>query len=237
MKEKKILFLCCARNGSKEVAHKNIAPIAGKPLMHYTLELIKKIPWKSNVVLSTDGDPIASSCRDLVDYTIDRPSHLADDQCSRWPVLIHALEESEQHFQIKYDYIFDFLVTAPFRKESDILACYDLVQQEGVDNVITGVKAHRSPYFNMVELRKGYPQLVKNMDDQLARRQDAPPVFDMNGSVYAWKREALIQSDVLLSPKTRLHIMPEETSLDVDTAFDLKCVDLLMKSELGHARD
>lgn len=230
--ETSVLFICCARNGSKGVPDKNIAIVENKPLICYTLDLLKQVPFKNHLVLSTDGDPIAKICRDKVDYLIDRPSDLAEDDTPRWPVLIHAVEQAESYFKCKYDYVFDFLVTSPFRRVEDVIQCYELVQEDGVGNVITGVSAHRNPYFNMVELNDGVPQLVKKLPKQLTRRQDAPLVYDMNGSVYAWKRDFLFSSDQLITSSTRLHVMPEEYGLDVDTAFDLELLELLMRHKV-----
>lgn len=225
---KSILFLTCARNGSKGVVDKNIIDVAGKPLMHYTLELLREFGDKADLVLSTDGDPIKSSCEGLVDYIVDRPDELAGDEIGRTPVLKHALEKAEEYFAVQYDYIFDFLVTAPIRNNKDIQACLDYIEQDHVDNVITAVPSHRNPYFNMVELKEGAPKVV--MDETVfVRRQDAPATYDMNGSIYAWKRKSFLEGAKLFTSKTKLHVMDERSGVDVDTEFDLEVLRSLLK--------
>lgn len=230
----RVLFLLCARNGSKGILNKNLVELGGKPLIHHSLELLKKSSLHTHLVLSTDGDPIASACAHLVDHVIERPSHLAGDETGRYPVLRQALEAAEQHFSITYDYIFDFLGTAPFRSLDDIQAVYDLIQEPQTGNVITAVPSHRNPYFNMVEISDdGSPQVVKTTKEIL-RRQDAPETYDMNGSIYAWKRQHLINEPRLMTPKTRLHVMPEETGVDIDTPFDLKIAAFMMAELYPH---
>jgi CMP-N-acetylneuraminic acid synthetase len=217
----KALFLTCARNGSKGIKNKNLAEVAGKPLIHHTLDFLKTSQLDHDLVLSSDGDPIASACQDKVDLLVQRPEALASDTAARAPVLKHAFEQAEAHFGTRYELVFDFLVTAPLRSHVDIQACLELLQKQDVENVITAVPSHRSPYFNMVELEGQAPKVVKGLGD-CTRRQDAPATFDMNGSIYAWTREAFLRGAKLFTPKTRLHVMDESTGIDVDTAFDLK---------------
>ena len=62
------------------------------------------------------------------------------------------------------------------------------------------------------------------------RRQDAPEVYEMNASIYIWKRDAILNNDTLFSNKTSLHIMPEERSIDIDSELDWKFVEYIMKN-------
>ena len=61
-----------------------------------------------------------------------------------------------------------------------------------------------------------------------SRRQDAPEVYDMNASIYIWKRQALLEKNTLFTEKTSLYIMPEERSVDIDTELDWEFVEFMM---------
>ena len=61
------------------------------------------------------------------------------------------------------------------------------------------------------------------------RRQDAPITYDMNASIYIWKRDYLINSNNLFSENTSLYIMPEERSIDIDNQLDWDIVEFLIK--------
>jgi CMP-N-acetylneuraminic acid synthetase len=61
-----------------------------------------------------------------------------------------------------------------------------------------------------------------------SRRQDAPEVYDMNASIYIWKRQALLESSTLFTEKTYLYVMPEERSIDIDTELDWDFVEFIM---------
>lgn len=231
----KVLFLLCGRNGSKGVPNKNVRPVLGKPLMMYTVEGLKECGFYTHLVVSTDGDPIKSAVKGHVDLVIDRPSELATDTIGRWPTLKHALESCEKQFDIRYDYVFDFLVTAPLRRVEDLNTCFELIQQDAVSNVITATPSHRSPYFNMVEVdpETNAPVIVKAESGPFFRRQDAPETYDMNGSIYAWKRDVLLEGDNLFLKKTKLHIMPSYTSIDIDTEEDFEYLEFILNKRNG----
>jgi N-acylneuraminate cytidylyltransferase/CMP-N,N'-diacetyllegionaminic acid synthase len=89
--------------------------------------------------------------------------------------------------------------------------------------------ARRSPYFNMVELdANGIVHLSKPHQTGIVRRQDSPKCFDMNASIYAWRHRALFESETIFNPDTRLYVMPEERSIDIDSELDFEFVQFFM---------
>ena len=145
------------------------------------------------------------------------------------PVIRHALLESEKHFKKKFDVIVDLDVTSPLRKVEDIKNAYKQFQDSKANILISGSKSKKNPYFNMVELVNEKPHVVKKLDNQPYRRQDAPVTYDMNASIYIWKKEAILSSDKLFGSKTSLYVMPEERSIDIDNPLDFEIVEYLLK--------
>ena len=76
----------------------------------------------------------------------------------------------------------------------------------------------------MVEIDNNTASLVKRPPESVFRRQDAPSVYDMNASIYIWRREALFKYDTVFTKKTSLYVMPEKRSIDIDTEEDLELV-------------
>ena len=106
-------------------------------------------------------------------------------------------------------------------------------ETKGISNVITGVIARKSPYYNQVELNsKGRVIFSKLLSQYIIRRQDAPIVYDMNASIYIWKREALLNYNTLFLEKTSLYIMPEERSVDIDTQLDWNFVEYMFEKSI-----
>ena len=90
--------------------------------------------------------------------------------------------------------------------------------------------SRRSPYFNLVEQDKdGNVYLSKTLDNSIVRRQDAPKSYDLNASIYIWKRDIILNENKLFLENTGLYVMPEERSIDIDTELDYKFVEYLMK--------
>jgi len=81
----------------------------------------------------------------------------------------------------------------------------------------------------MVEVETdGTMHLAKVRTPTPRRRQDTPPTYDMNASIYVWGRAALFDGDDVVRPETRLYVMPEDRSLDIDTELDFEMVSFLM---------
>ena len=85
----------------------------------------------------------------------------------------------------------------------------------------------------MVEISSNSVNLVKTSTNSIFRRQDTPKVYDMNASIYIWKRHALIDGKSLFGEKTTLYTMPEERSIDIDTELDWEIVSYLMDKRIN----
>ena len=73
-----------------------------------------------------------------------------------------------------------------------------------------------------------YLDLVCNSKKIIVRRQNAPIVYDLNASIYIWKRKNLIQSKKLITKKTALFKMPYIKSIDIDDQFDFNMVKIIL---------
>jgi len=229
---KKMSSLCtiCVRSASKGVPGKNIRPIAGKPLLVHSIDQAKASGLFEAVAVSSDGPEIlAVAERAGADYRIRRPEELAGDNAPKLPAIRHCVESVERETGHRFDVIVDLDATSPLRTVDDIVGAVSLLEKSSAENVITGAKARRSPYFNLVELSEdGVVHLSKPLDSPVGRRQDAPRCFDMNASIYVWRRSALFEGDSLFGGSTRLFEMPEERSLDIDSELDFQIVEFLL---------
>ena len=73
---------------------------------------------------------------------------------------------------------------------------------------------------------------VRSME-AIVRRQDAPPCYDMNASINAWWRNSLLSARNVIQSKTRLYVMPEERSVDIDTKLDWDFVEYILKKRFN----
>jgi CMP-N,N'-diacetyllegionaminic acid synthase len=231
-----LLCTICARGGSKGIPGKNIRPLAGKPLIAHTIGQAKACGLFDAVAVSSDSAAILDVARRFgADLAIDRPAELATDAAGKLPAIRHALLAAEAVLGRRFEIFVDLDCTSPLRLPEDIRGAVDLLVASGAGCVVTGAPARRSPYFNLVEVdASGGVAVSKPLDPPLLRRQDAPACYDMNASIYVWRREPFVTRPFVLGPDTRLFVMPPERSLDIDEPPDFEIVEMLM-SRAGRA--
>ncbi len=212
-----------ARAGSVGVPGKNTRLLGGVPLVAHSIRHARVTGLFDAVVVSTDDPEVRRIAEaEQVDLVVARPRELATASAGKVPAIVHAVETAETKFKRDFDVVVDLDVTSPLRAPEDILAAVALLEADPeAANVITAAPARRSPYFNLVERTPdGSIYLVRPSDPPILRRQDAPECFDMNASIYVWWRATLSADLPVVNLGTRLHVMPEERSHDVDSELD-----------------
>ncbi len=233
-----MMRLCtiCARGGSKGVPGKNLRELGGKPLIAHSILQAKGSGMFDAVTVDSDSDDILRAAKEWgADHLVVRPADLAADDAPKVGAIRHAVEETERVSGSRFDILCDLDATSPLRDVSDIREAVELLESKGVGNVLTGAPSRRSPYFNLVEVdADGRAHLSKVADPPVTRRQDAPPCFDMNASIYVWRRDALFGDTPLFGPDTALFVMPEERSHDIDSELDFEIVEFLLGRKARH---
>ena len=233
-KMNKVLCTICMRSGSKGVPGKNLRNLHGKPLMAYTIDQAKRSSLFEYVIVSTDSAEIAETAKQYgAEAWFLRPTELATDEAPKLPVIRHAFLEAEKYYGHEFEILVDLDATSPLRSVEDIKNSYEQFSAEGADILITGSPSRKNPYFNMVEITDGRVRKVKELQSPPARRQDAPEVYDMNASIYIWKRKALLECETLFTDKTSLYVMPERRSIDVDTELDWELVEFIIGKQVA----
>lgn len=226
----KILCTICARGGSVGVKNKNIRDLCGKPLIAHSIIQAKKANLFDKIAVSSDSEEIRHIATKWgADYVIDRPAELASSTAPKIPVIQHAFLEAERFARDHFDFIVDLDATSPLRFVEDIVDAFNqFAACEEAENLVTAMPARRSPYFNMLEVGENrFAKLVKQNPEPIHRRQDTPACYDMNASIYIWKRNTLLNSQSTITDRTLLYVMPEERSFDIDSLLDWKIVSLL----------
>lgn len=224
----------CARGGSRGVAGKNIRLLAGHPLIAYTIAQARRCDFIDRLVVSTDSAEIAAVAKGYgAEVPFLRPAELATDTSAKVPAIQHAVRAIERELGHPVDYVIDLDPTAPLRAVEDIVACWDAIQRPETDVVFTVTAADRNPYFNMVEVdADGYARLSKEAPAPVVRRQDAPKVYGMNASVYAYRRSHLMEDGRVVTGRARIVEMPAERSRDIDGPLDFAFIEFLVRE--GH---
>ena len=227
-----ILALIPARGGSKGIPRKNLAPLAGKPLLAYTVEAALACRHPLRVVLSTDDQEIARVGRDLgAEVPFLRPAELARDHSPALPVMQHAVRFLEGQ-DWPPEVVVYLQPTSPLRRAAHIDAALDLLLEGSADCVVSVVAVpHQFNPVSVMRLENGCLRPFLPERAQLLRRQDKPEVYARNGpAVLACTYVTLMERQEIYGPRTLPLVMDPAESFDVDTPFDLELIAWL----LGH---
>lgn len=224
----------CARGGSVGVPRKNIRLLMGKPLIVHTIEQAQAAKAIDAIYVSTDDAEIAEVARRAganVPYL--RPAELATSSAPKIPVIEHLVEKVES-LGVDVTRIIDLDPTSPLRLVSDIDNAAAMLDDD-TDCVITAYPSDKNPYFNMIEPQPdGNMRLVKRLPEGVTSRQAAPKVYSMNASIYVWHRHTLNKG--LWNGQTKLYEMTRERSVDLDSEFDFRLIEMLMKEHEKEAQ-
>jgi len=229
----KILATILARGGSKGIPDKNIRPLADRPLIGYTIDQALRWGKFEKLIVSTDSEKIAGiSAAFGAEVPFTRPAELASDAAGKLDALRHALAESERHYGMKFDAVLDLDATAPVRTVEDIDNIMRLFVEKEADCVFSVVKARKNPYFNMVEERPdGTVGVCKTPPGEVMSRQSAPKVFELNASIYMYKRDFLMDpaNKTPYAGEAYAYEMDEPDSIDIDSQRDFEFLEYLIK--------
>lgn len=216
-----VVGLIPARAGSKGIPGKNLALIAGKALLHWTIEAAREASTITRTVVSTDSDEIAALAGGLGAEVLERPPELAADETPMLEVVLHALGEIG-HCEV----LVLLQPTSPLRRAEHIDGAVELLRTTGADSVVSVVEVpHRFRPESLMALEEG--RLVAR-GDQSSGRQDKPIVYARNGpAVLALRPERL--GDRLYGGDCRPFLMDLRDSIDVDGPFELELADLLLR--------
>ena len=218
---KKVLCITLARGGSSRVYKKNIALLAGTPLLNYTIDAVNLSNYIDKYIIATD------------DKNIEKIAIDSGVECFRRKVVSNTQTSAEGLLEVLdnisgYDYIIEVMCTNPLKAAVDIDGVISKLHNTKADSVVSVVRIwdhhpSRVKHIENDQLVDFYPEVPES------RRQDlTPAAYVRNGSVYAMTYNQIINNKVRLGKDTRPYIMPEERSINIDEPIDLKLAELLI---------
>lgn len=227
-----ILAITMARGGSKGVPHKHTRKLEGKPVLAWTLEAVKRSKYIDEYYVSTDDPEIARVAYDWQVDVLHRPPQYCQDTSPTLPGLQWSVEVVEQIYRIKAGYVIEVRATSPFKTTEDIDGIIERLMESGADSVI-GV----SPLEDHHPARAKWLDADGQIHDFIPepahgqRKLLEPKAYIRNGTVYAFRREAVMPPDGKLfgHEKSIGYVMPPERSVNIDDELDFALCELLAK--------
>ena len=232
-----LLFTVCGRAGSKGIKSKNTQPFLGYPLPYYTFSAIDlfvkshghKYDKITVAVNSDSGELINLLEQTTVKFeSVTRKREQATDNASKVAVIKDTMLECQKDGRTIFDIVVDLDITSPLRTLEDIeLTIMALQQNPQADLSFSVTNSRRNPYFNMVNEEDGfYGRVVKS---QFNTRQQAPVIYDMNASIYAYRNSFLKAESTkcVFDGKAVIHVMKDTAVLDIDSEDDLRLMKVI----------
>jgi CMP-N,N'-diacetyllegionaminic acid synthase len=235
-----ILAVIPARGGSKGVPRKNIAPLAGRPMLAYTADAALGARRLCGAVLSTDSEEIAAVGRELgLDVPFLRPEELARDDTPTVPVIQHAVRFMQQQGRT-VDAVCLLQPTCPFRTAEMVdLACerFESLHADTLLSVLPIPHQH-NPFWALIPgAEPGLLRWAADQDQPPPRRQVLPSAWHREGSIYIVRTEILLQRGSLYGPRIVAFEVDPARSVNIDTPEDLRRAEQLMAPPGGPATE
>ena len=233
----RVLGVVIARGGSKGIARKNVTMLCGKPLLQYTADAALAANRLSRVILTTENDEIAEVGKECgLQVPFMRPDELAQDDTPSLPVIQHAVQFMQQQGE-QFDAILTLQPTNPLRRASDIDGAIDLLESTGADSVISFVDVGEKHPARMKYIepdgRVVDPPFAEDFEGQ--PRQDLPPLYLREGSIYLTRTEVLMQQNSFKGDDCRAWMIPPQRACNIDTPFDLMMAEWLIGDGIADA--
>ena len=196
-----ILALIPARGGSKSIPGKNIKPLAGHPLIAYSIAAGLASEMVTRVIVSTDDERIAEIAKSYgAEVPFLRPQEFALDNTPDFPVFEHALTWLKENDGYVPEIVVQLRPTSPFRRVWHIdKAVWSLLEHPEADSIRTVCVPFQNPYKMWRIDEEGFMRPLVDIGIPEAYnmpRQELPQVYWQTGYVdAAW-------SDTILSKKS-----------------------------------
>jgi CMP-N-acetylneuraminic acid synthetase/spore coat polysaccharide biosynthesis predicted glycosyltransferase SpsG len=214
------LIVIPARGGSKGIPRKNLAPIAGKPLIGWAIQAALGCRYATRVVVSTDDDEIGVVARRFGAGVWMRPAELALDHITLDPVIANALEAEEAAGHV-YDLVLTVQATSPLIRSATIERVVERFGTEDVDTILT---ATDDTHLAWVE-RDG--KFVPAYEARV-NRQQLPRRYHETGGILATRR-ANVTPKGRIGAKIALEVLEGFESLDIDNTEDWLVAEVALK--------
>jgi N-acylneuraminate cytidylyltransferase len=228
-----VLALIPARGGSKSVPRKNIRPLAGHPLIAYSIAAGLAARGVGRVVVSTDDEEIAAIARACgAEVPFLRPSELAADDTPDLPVVEHALAWLAENEGFRPAVIVQLRPTSPLRPIGLVDQGIDILRAHpDADCVRAVVPSGQNPFKMWRPVEDG--RIVPLIEDGLHEaynmpRQRLPATYWQTGHLDVIRRETVLGQRSLTGRRVYPLMVEAEFAVDIDSPRDFERAEALL---------
>ena len=217
-----------ARGGSKRIPRKNVLPLAGTPLLAYTIRAAKDAGVFDHIVVSTEDSEIAALAAAEGVAVDDRPEHMSGDKVRKVEVVDEYLRRNNG--AEKFDNVAALLPTCPFRSAEDVRKAHQMFVENPDNDFLIGVVAYDfPPQLALVEEGQGMRMMYPDEYAKTTRSQDIRTMYHPNGAIYMATVESFLKVGTFFQENMLTYVMPPERSFDIDYPYQFAIAEGMMK--------
>tara|TARA_B100001123_G_C15156773_1_gene965819 strand:+ start:309 stop:998 length:690 start_codon:yes stop_codon:yes gene_type:complete len=219
----KILAFVPARSGSKSIKNKNMVKLNGRPLIYYTLNILKKIKGSAFPFVSTDSKKIKNYCKKMgFKNNYLRPKNLSGDKSKIIDAIKHAIKWLNKNEKILFDSILLLQPTNPLRDLKELKTAISVFKKKNLNSLISVTEMREHPYECIKYDKKKWSYLIKNPKIGNGRQSYAKNFYFIDGAFYLAKIDFLKKYNNFVNPShTKLFIQKKRHPVDIDIKEDL----------------
>jgi CMP-N,N'-diacetyllegionaminic acid synthase len=223
-----VLGVVTARAGSKGIPGKNTKPLAGKPLIAYTIDAARASGAFDRLIVSTDDEQVAALAREMgCEVPFTRPAALSADDTPHLPVMQHAVEWMRDREHYRADWVMILMPTSPLRQPSHIVESIELGVKSGADSVVgvDEIPSHFHPMRAVTIDDQGWARLFMDgqpVRNRPVRRQGLPQAWVLNGAIYLFRTSLLLDASdpSLYGDRVAAYVMSHPYGHNIDDPGD-----------------
>jgi len=215
-----------ARGGSKGLPRKNIAPLAGKPLLAHSIEYSLNCPAVKRTIVSTDDPQIADIARDYgAEVPFLRPAKFSQDETRDLPVFLHAIEWFKENENFAPDLLVQLRPTTPLRPPGLIERALRMLEENPEADCVRAVRETLNTPYKMWKWEEKYLKPFAQLEGKESYnmpRQELPKVYAHDAILDLIKTSTVLEKNSVTGDRILpLEIKGPYLAVDIDTQEDL----------------
>ncbi len=221
-----VLAIIPARGGSRGVPRKNVRPLAGRPLLAYTIDHALAARRVTRVVVSTDDAEIGTIAARSGAEVIWRPAAISGNTATTESALLHVLDTLQATEGYTPDLVVLLQCTSPLRLPGDIDRAIETLIHSGADSLLSLVP------FGRFLWRLGEDGRLQSYNYDYRRRprrqEYAAGLYMENGSIYIMRPRLLREENNRLGGRIAHYLMHPLTAVEIDQPEDFALAEAIM---------
>lgn len=222
-----ILGLVPARGGSKGIPRKNLATLAGRPMLDYTLDAALGAKSLDLIAVTTDDRAIEAAAKRRRVPVIRRPAALAGDRAPMITAVKHAIKNLGVP-PAEIEAVVLLQPTSPLRGARHVDEAVAQWRKSGADSLVSVNRVWQHPC-ECLQVAPGGLKPAVSLPRGAAGRQDMPRFVFLNGAVYVTRTSMLLRRGRFWDRRSAVYDMDPLAGLDIDEPYQLAVAEALLR--------